>query len=77
MHDTPYILHTPSTCSYVSSYVRSRIYHVYGVFGIILTAVNNVPCYVKMVYWQCDRILVRMHSFSFVLEVRGPTKNPE
>ena len=43
------------------------------VYGIKLTsAVNNVST--SMVYWQ---YATRMHSFSFVLEVRGPTKNPE
>ena len=54
------------------SYVRSRRNRTCGIWRIPIP-VNNV----SMVYWQNDMLLVCMHSFSFVLEIRGPTKNPE
>ena len=52
-------------------YVRSRSYHTYGIWHH--TAVNNVCKCSLLAIWHATRL----HSFSFVIEVRGPTKNPE
>ena len=56
---------------YVLRYIRSRSYHVPGMVFWHHTAVNKVSTrYGLLAVWHATR----MHSFSFVLEVRGPTK---
>ena len=68
MHDRPYRLHFYSLLfSYVLVVITSG-YALRMVFGIIL--VSNVSKYGLLEIWHATR----MHSFLFVLEVRGPTE---